>query len=70
MEEGTSRESVEALIGIETELRNFVTKFDCQPEWLWAPATKEMVDAIRPHLARLDEMRAARDVELIFSSNR
>jgi hypothetical protein len=45
----------EALWGeVERELRRFVRLFDEQPEWLWEPATVQLIRAVRPRLELLD----------------
>ena len=38
---------------VEAELRHFVRVFDTQPEWLWSPATVNLVRAVRPKLELL-----------------
>jgi hypothetical protein len=42
---------------VERELRRFVRLFDTQPEWLWEPATVQLIRAVRPTLKALDEPR-------------
>lgn len=50
----SQEEEREALRGdVERELRRFVRAFDCQPEWLWSPATQRFVRAVRPKLELL-----------------
>jgi hypothetical protein len=38
---------------LERELRGFVRAYDSQPEWLWSPATRRLVRAVRPKLELL-----------------
>ena len=42
---------------LEEELRSFLRRYESQPEWLWAPQTTRMVEAVRPRLELLEELR-------------
>lgn len=57
VETDVDADELEALRGIEQELRKFVEKFGCYPEWQWAPATCKMVRAVEPYLEKLDGER-------------
>lgn len=46
-------ERASLLADVERELRRFVRAFDRQPEWLWSPATRRLVQTVKPKLELL-----------------